>query len=69
MSFESTTPVKAWVSIEFLKFALNDEIIYNRIARFIEYVRNHNGKILTASNSKAKELYDKKTTKLDNRSY
>lgn len=36
------------------------------ITRFIEYVRNNNGIILTAS--EAKELYDKKTTKFGNRS-
>jgi hypothetical protein len=55
------------VSFLFHTFALDDESVCNRIARFIEYIRKHNGVILTAS--EAKELYDKKTIKLDNRSY
>jgi len=55
------------VSFLYHTFALNNESVCNRITRFIEYVRSHNGIILTAS--EAKELYDRRTTKLCNGSY
>jgi len=55
------------VSFLYHASTIDDESICNRIARFIEYVRKHNGVILTAS--EAKELYDKKTIKLANSSY